>query len=212
MLPKDFPEWFSGFITAQLQEIPTFTEQPTYDIDNLTIAYIKLWSVYEIYIKILYKLFEKRCALKEITVKIEEARLMLDNAHSWISDAKEVSAAYSESIRLGKRINIEHGVKKLSSNFKAIAANKYSTRKSDIVLMKLPTAKDIEKASEEFGLDGKRISHLLHPSNSESRYYKTRNTIAHEGKSDIELSNFIRLRINPMKDVVNLIQEQMNAT
>ena len=212
MLPKDFPEWFADFLDEQLKEVPTFKEQPSYDIDNLSIAYIRLWSIYETYIKILHKLYEKRCVLKEIDAKIQQAENVATSANTWASNAKNVSAAYSASIRFGETINIDENVAKFTAQIKTITVSKYSVRKSDIALMTLPNGKDIDKASTEFGLNGSEISLLLHPSNSDSKFYKTRNTIAHEGKSDIQLRNFILKRINPLKEVVDAIKGYVNAT
>lgn len=51
MLPHDFPDWFASFLSEQLAKVPTFDEQPAYDIDNLSIAYIRLWNIFETYIK-----------------------------------------------------------------------------------------------------------------------------------------------------------------
>ena len=212
MLPKDFPEWFAGFLEEQLAEVPTFREQPSYHIDNLSIAYIKLWSIYETYIKILQKLYEKRCALKEIDVKIQLSETAAKDIKNWTLEAKKVSAAYLTSMRSGKHIDIEDNIGKLTVNIKGITVSKYSVRKSDVALMALPNAKDIEKASVEFNLDGSEISHLLHPTNSESKFYKTRNIIAHEGKSDILLRNFILMRIDPLKEAVEAIKRYVDET
>ncbi|MBV1928382.1 MAG: hypothetical protein KUG81_02605 [Gammaproteobacteria bacterium] len=212
MLPKDFPEWFSDFIDEQLEEVPTFKEQAPYNIDNLSIAYLRLWSIYETYIKILHKLYEKRCALKEIDAKIQQAENIAISANSWASNAKNISAAYLASIRFGEPINIDEKVVKFTAQIKTIPVRKYSVRKSDIALMPLPNGNDIDKASTEFGINGSEISLLLHPSNSDSRFYKTRNTIAHEGKSDIQLRNFIGKRINPLKEVVDTIKGYVNTT
>ena len=78
--------------------------------------------------------------------------------------------------------------------------------------MQLPSAKDIEKAGAEIGLKDSGLGSLLLPSNSDSKYYKTRNTIAHEVKSDIKLRNFILMRINPVKKVVCIIKKHVDAT
>ena len=212
MLPNDFPEWFSTFLEEQLGDVPTFREQPSYDIDNLTIAYIRLWSIFEIYIKILRKLHEKRSALKEINAKIKHAEEVASNVSAWITDAKKVASAYSDSIRSGAHIDIDENVAKLSAQIKTITVSKYSVRKSDIALMPLPTAKDIDKSCAEFEFNGSKLSNLLEPTNSESKFYKTRNTIAHEGKSDIQLRNFILMRINPLREVVDIIAGHLNAT
>ncbi|PHS26410.1 MAG: hypothetical protein COA83_03395 [Methylophaga sp.] len=158
------------------------------------------------------KLYEKRSALKEINAKIEQAEHIAKNAKSWIASTQEISSAYSASIRFGETINIDENGTKFTAQIKSITVSKYSMRKSDIALMTLPNAKAIEKASSEFSLKGADISHLLHPSNSESKFYKTRNTIAHEGKSDIQLRNFITRRIDPLKNVVNTIEGYINAT
>jgi len=212
LLPKDFPEWFSSFLDEQLKEVPTFKEQSAYDIDNLSIAYIRLWSIYEVYVKVLKTLYEKRCDLKEIEAKIEKAENIVVSANVWVSDARNISLAYSKSIRFGESINIEENVSAFSAQIKTIPVKKYSVRKSDIAPMRLPTAKEIDKASSAFGFNGVEISHLLLPINSKSKFYKTRNTIAHEGKSDIQLRSFIINRINPVKEVVETIRRYVNAT
>jgi len=211
VLPQDFPDWFTVFINEQLAEVPTFNEQPAYDIDNLSITYIRLWSIFETYIKIICKLHEKRSALKEINAKIEQAKHIAKKAKLWIDSAQEVSSAYSASVHSGDIIKIDENVTKFTAQIKSITVTKYSMRKSDIALMKLPDAKAVEKASSEFDLEGSDISHLLHPTNSESKFYKTRNTIAHEGRSDIQLRNFITRRIDPLRNVVNIIEGYTNA-
>ena len=212
MLPNDFPEWFACFLKEQLSQVPTFNEQPSYDIDNLAIAYIKLWSVFEIYIKVLVKLHQKRGALKEVDAKIKQAERIIENANNWVASAKELSDSYSASIRSGTVIDVDKNLGKFSSQIKATSVSKYTMRKSDIVLMSLPNAKEIEKASAEFQLDCLELSNLLRPTNSESKFYKTRNTIAHEGKSDIQLRNFIIKRIIPLKKVVDIIKNYVEVT
>ena len=212
VLPNDFPAWFTQFLDEQLAEVPTFDEQPSYDIDNLSIAYIRLWSVYETYTKILNRLYEKRCALKEIDARIIQAEQVVADAAAWVLNAKKVSSSYLASIRFGDSIDIEESVTKLTAQVKTINVSKYSVRKSDIALMHLPSAKDIEKACVEIGLKDSGLGGLLLPSNSESKFYKTRNIIAHEGKSDIQLRNFILKRINPVREVVSIIKKHVDAT
>jgi len=212
VLPKDFPEWFPGFLNEQLKEVPTFKEQPSYHIDSLSISYIRLWSIYETYVKVLYKLYEKRCALKEIDAKIQQAEQVAINATEWASNAKKISSNYSKSIHYGDPIDNDINVTKFTAQIKTITVSKYSVRKSDIALMPLPSEKDINKASSEFGINGVEVSFLLSPSNSDSKFYKTRNTIAHEGRADIQLRNFILIRINPLKEVIHTIKNYINAT
>ena len=129
MLPNDYPAWFAEFLEEQMAEVPTFNEQPSYHIDNLSIAYIRLWSIYETYTKILNRLYEKRCALKEIDAKINQAEKIVADATAWVLSAKNISSSYSASMRLGNSIDIEENVSKLTVQIKTINVSKYSVRK-----------------------------------------------------------------------------------
>ena len=118
----------------------------------------------------------------------------------------------TENISTGTVAITADNIKKETINLKAIKATKYSVEKRDIALMKLPSKEDFEKACVFLGVGQKKISSVLKPKNSESVFYKTRNAIAHEGKSDIMLTNFILIRINPVKEVVSEIILHANKT
>ena len=212
MLPNDFPNWFPEFVNEQLAKVPTFQEQQSYDIDNLSIAYIRLWSVFEIYIKILVRLTEKRSAKKEIDARIKKAEQIASNLRDWIASAKIVSNEYEASIQLGKVIDVEKNIGKFAGQIKSVSVEKFTVRKSDISSTRLPSAKDIEKACAEFSLKCSELTSLLQPTNSESKFYKTRNMIAHEGKSDIQERNFIVRRINPLRTTVVAIGRHLSTT
>lgn len=211
MLP-DFPDWFQPFLQEQLKDVPDFTEQESYHIDNLMLAYIKLWGVVEAYSKIIYRLYEKRTNLKEVEPLLNEVKRNKDNLVKWEQSVSILIAQYKENISTGTVAITADGIKKETINLKAIKATKFSVEKRDIALMKLPSKEDFERACIFLGIHQKNISSVLKPKNSESVFYKTRNSIAHEGKSDIVFKNFILIRINPVKEVVSEIILHANKT
>ena len=211
MLP-DFPDWFQPFLQEQMKEVPDFTEQESYHIDNLMLAYIKLWGIVEAYSKIIYRLYEKRTHLKEIEPLLNEVKRHKENLIKWEQSVSILIAKYTENISTGTVPIASDNIKKETINLRAIKATKFSVEKRDIALMKLPSKEDFEKAYVFLGIGQNNISSVLKPKNSESVFYKTRNSIAHEGKSDIALKNFILIRINPVKEVVSEIILHANKT
>jgi len=212
VLPNDFPDWFSEFVNKQLADVPIFQDEQSYDINDLSISYIRLWSVFEIYIKILVRLNEKRSAKKKIDARINQAEKIASNLKDWVANARIVSSKYEASIQLGKAIDIEKNIGKFTGQIKPISVDKFTVRKSDISSTRLPSAKDIEKACAEFSLNCSELTLLLKPTNSESKFYKTRNTIAHEGRSDIQERNFLAKRINPLRSAVDAIERHLSTT
>lgn len=211
MLP-DFPNWFKPFLQEQIKEVPDFTEQESYHIDNLMLAYIKLWGVIEAYSKIIYRLYEKRTNLKEVEPLLNEVKRHKETLIKWEKSVSILIAQYTKNISTGTEAITADNIKKENIDLKAIKATKYSVEKRDIALMKLPSKEDFEKACKFLGVDQKNISSLLKPKSSESVFYKTRNSIAHEGKSDIVFKNFILIRINPVKEAVSEIVLHSNKT
>ncbi|MEJ1414258.1 MAG: hypothetical protein RPU13_13480 [Candidatus Sedimenticola sp. (ex Thyasira tokunagai)] len=195
-----------------MKEVPDFTEQKSYHIDNLMLAYIKLWGIVEAYSKIIYRLYEKRTNLKELEPLLNEVKRHKENLIKWEQSVSILIGQYTENISTGTVAITADNIKKEAINLKAIKVTKYSVEKRDISLMKLPSKEDFEKACVFLGVGQKNISSVLKPKNGESVFYKTRNSIAHEGKSDIVLKNFILIRIDPVKEVVSEIILHANKT
>jgi len=195
-----------------MKEVPDFTEQESYHIDNLMLAYIKLWGIVEAYSKIIYRLYEKRTHLKEIEPLLNEVKRHKENLIKWEQSVSILIAQYTENISTGTVPIASDNIKRETINLRAIKATKFSVEKRDIALMKLPSKEDFEKAYVFLGIGQNNISSVLKPKNGGSVFYKTRNSIAHEGKSDIALKNFILIRINPVKEVVSEIILHANKT
>jgi len=174
------------------------------------LAYIKLWGIVEIYSKIIYRLYEKRTHLKELEPLLNEVKTHRENLIRWEQSVSMLISQYTENISSGA-VSINSGaIKKETINLKSIKATKFSVEKRDISLMKLPSKEDFEKACEFLDISQKGISSVLKPKNGESIFYKTRNSIAHDGKSDILFRNFILHRINPLKKVTSEIKALAN--
>ena len=182
---EDFPKWFDKFYLEQLQEVPSFEEQSTYDIDNLNIAYIRLWSIIEIFSKIIYRLYEKRCNTKELTALENEVRQHLEGIAEYL-DKIELAVQQYTSSESGELDSITfEGISKRSYILKPVKPVKYSVEKRDLASYSLPTKDKFEKACKSMNLRCPTVASLLKPDGGESKYYSTRNSIAHEGKPDI---------------------------
>lgn len=130
----------------------------------------------------------------------------------WENSTESLIQQYKENINGMRSSIISEDIKKEAISLKAIKATKFSVEKRDVALMKLPSKECFEKACSALHIEQKFISVLLKQKYSDSVFYKTRNSIAHEGKLDISSKNFISIRIDPVKKAVSEISLYANKT
>jgi hypothetical protein len=196
----DFPDWFEQRLVEQLVEIKFDS------IEASMLSYIKLWGLVESFTKIIMKLYEKRCHLKElkpIIQNIAEARVKLD---VYSGQLDEHIRQYSQSISANQAITLNDDITSLGIKLKRHEVSKFSTEAKDLAPQKLPNKEDFEKASNSLNVKLNLVAELLKPKAGKSRYYDTRNLIAHEGKLDLQPENFYRIRIEPLMNAINEIK------
>ena len=211
MIP-DFPDWFQVFLEEQIKNTPCLTEQQdahNYNLDSLMIAYVSLWGVIEAFSKIIVRLYEKRVNLKEIEAQLKEAENYKTTINDWSKSLSALIEQYRENIKNGMTLITASDEPKKIINIKPIKATKYSVEKKDVALMKLPSKDEFDETCLFLKIQLPGLSVLLKSKSADSIYYKTRNSIAHEGKSDIEHKNFIRIRIKPVQQAMLQIKEIM---
>ncbi|MDO6718697.1 hypothetical protein Q4575_04755 [Psychrosphaera sp. 1_MG-2023] len=196
----DFPEWFESHLSEQLCSVSFESTS-----DSM-ISYIKLWGLIEIFTKIIVKLYEKRCHIKELEPLRRDICKAQAELKVYSESLENFISQYQQSISYNEAINLSEDIAKVSISLKRLSVNKFSTKAKDIAPQPLPNQEDFERASNYLGLETELIGKLLKPKGKQSKYYDTRNLIAHEGKIDIKPDNLFNLRIQPIKTAVEQIR------
>lgn len=196
----DFPDWFKQCLVEQLVKIKLDS------IEASMLSYIKLWGLIESFTKIIMKLYEKRCHLKElepIIQNIAETKLKLD---VYSGQLDEYIRQCSQSISANQAITLSDGIASLGIKLKRQEVSKFSTEAKDLAPQKLPNKEEFEKALNSLNLKFDLVVDLLKPKAGKSRFYDTRNQIAHEGKLDLQPENLYHLRIEPVMNAIDEIK------
>lgn len=206
---QDFPDWFIDFANEQLEDFPKTIE---YFEDKshaeLQIAYIKAWSVIEIFAKIIKVLADKRAYLKEIKPKLEQLATAKIRLNAYEGKLRELINFYEDSI---------NGKSDISLSFNAIVAadckfgrnrcKRYSVSKSVIANEKLPNKEEIGKSLKILPINPPDFYDFLNAKDKPSNYYDTRNKIAHSGVAGISKLTLIKSRLLPVMEISLKIRE-----
>lgn len=206
---RDFPHWFETFFNEQLSAIECHVEYfSSMPLPQLQITYIRLWSVIESFSKIVFLLAEKRHCVKELSPEIDRIKIIQTRLEQYKIDVLAALRFYQQSIDAASARNTEvlTDIAAVKIDFKRREFKQFSVDKSVVFKEKLPNKSVMDKAFSilEFNVAG--FSDLLNDGSKNSKYYQTRNQIAHEGKADITAESLINKRIMPLLTVINEIK------
>ncbi|MDY0269988.1 hypothetical protein [Trichloromonas sp.] len=200
---KDFPAWFLGFAEGQLAGYLHFgAAHHDETIEQLQIAYIKIWSVVEIFSKIIIILADKRTTTKELKPLVENIKRHREKLDEYEKGLIEIISFHESSINDSETNQFKiNDVANLKIDLKKISSKKFSVSKSDVFKPALPKKNDLDKAIKVLNIDPPKFSDFLNAADKESKFYTTRNKIAHEGTVDLKKENFIKERLLPILQI-----------
>lgn len=118
---KDFPQWFIQFAQEQVQKYPEQElELQSKSDGDLMVLYLSLWSVVELFSKIVCLLNEKRNKLREHQAKKTVLEAKIDEFKSRLETLNSLINAYEQSIDEGILSSDELDVAALEYKFKRI--------------------------------------------------------------------------------------------
>lgn len=206
---RDFPRWFETFFNEQLSGIEYHAEYfSAMPVPELQITYIKLWSVIESFAKIAFLLAEKRHYLNELRPEIKRLEDIQTKIEKYKNDVLAAIDFYQSSIEANNEVNVNKptDIAFFKINFKRREFKQYSVHKSVVFKEKLPNKAEMDKALSTLALEVAGFADVLNDGDKASSFYKTRNQIAHEGKSDILAITLINERIMLLLKVIEQIK------
>jgi len=210
---NDFPGWFNDYSKEQLKECDDDGGCFTNDsLEELQIAYIKIWSVIEIFSKIIIILAEKRAHLKEIKPVLDNIKQYRSALDSYENSLIEIISHHESSIdgACTKQFDIKD-VPVFNKTLKKISGKKFSVSKNVVFKPALPKKDDIDKAIKILDIYPPQFSDFLNAADKESKFYTTRNKIAHEGNIDIKKESFVKERLIPILQISRGIRDYINS-
>lgn len=205
---NDFPDWFVSFSTEQLEslksDISLLEQKP---LPELQIDYLKVWSVIESFSKIVVTLAEKRNFLKDLKPQMK----VIEQKTSELAQIKQElqkAIRYYESSIDGQLIDWEvDAIRAFPKGVKKKDCKKFSVDKNIVFRATLPNRATTEKSLQALEFGVMKFCSVVNQGTNGSKYYSTRNKIAHEGIIDVEPITFIKDRFVTILDAAREIHE-----
>jgi len=209
-----YPNWLQDEIYDKLKniDISTFSLQ---NENELAITYLICWSVIEVFSKFIHVVYERKNHAEELRKKIEVFRDSLETSLKKFqmleSDLDEIVNFYSNPFEPAKELPAPVTLKELNVKLQDIICSKvFSTEKPVLASNKrLPSKSESAKAVEILNVKSTKFLDLLKVGKSQSKYYTTRNHIAHEGKIDIQKNTLVKDRIIPVLNAATEIRNEI---
>ena len=211
---KDFPGWFVDFVNKQLCDYEDADECfENMTLAELQVAYIKIWSVIEGFAKITHILASKRNFLRELEPEIDTIKSLKQKLTDYENKLKDVVDFHRQSIGgTNKNVSLNFdAINAVKIELKKKKSIKFSVAKNVVFKGKLPNKENIDEAFKGLGLDIPEFSALLNNDGKPSKFYTTRNKIAHEGAVVVQIKTLKNERLLPILAMAKKIEAYIEA-
>ncbi|MER0215591.1 MAG: hypothetical protein DU481_05205 [Nitrosomonas sp.] len=210
-----YPEWLKNDINELLNKVDSAVLH-SQNADELSVTYLRCWAVIELFTKVTHTMLEKREYAEEIKNKISTTKDSLEKSllefNMREAELEKIVSYYFNKDVIPSEIPKKVKLSDLSTKISDIdCQKKFSFEKAAISTNKrLPSKSDATKMVEKLHIKSRQFLGLLKDDGkSQSKYYITRNHIAHEGKLDISPDTLIKDRIMPVLNAALEIRDEI---
>lgn len=209
-----YPEWLKNDINELLNKVDPSVLH-SHSADELSVTYLRCWAVIELFTKVTHTMFEKREYAEDIKNRILKIKDSLEKSllefNMREAELEKIVSYYLNKDGVSSEIPKKVTLCDLSTKISDIDCHKqFSLDKATLSANKrLPSKSDATIMVEKLPIKSRQFLDLLKDGKTQSKYYITRNHIAHEGKLDIKPDTLIKDRIVPVLNAAIEIRDEL---